>query len=77
MANPVETKNLPKIIILAKETMLNLSGHEDDDCLIVRRPVAAQVTGPVRKEGLPVRVPEIGPDQTFFLHQPEVKEPGS
>lgn len=67
---------VPRTKTLKPGTMLNRSGHEDDDYLILTEPVKAQVAGPVVREGLPIVVPEISADQTLYLHQPEPETKG-
>lgn len=57
--------------------MINTSNHEDDDPLIVEKPLTAIPQGPKVDGGIPVIIPEIDPERTFFIHQPEQTEKNS
>lgn len=61
----------PEIITIPAGTMINRSGHEDDDFQILEADVTATVLGPAANHAIPVRIDVIDPDQIFFLHQPE------
>jgi len=65
-----KVKERDKTITLSPGTMLNLSGHEDDDYYVVKRRVQAEVVGPKTENGLPLKVPGLG-NQIVFLHLPE------
>lgn len=66
MANPAET-----VTTLPAGTTVNIGGHEDGDSFQLTQNLEVRVVGPVQREGLPVIVKEIDPDQILFLHQPE------
>ncbi len=61
----------PERIMVPAGTMINLSGHEDDSYEILQKNVEAHVLGPAVNNALPVRIPELDSDRTYFLHQPE------
>lgn len=57
-------------IILAVGSMINRSGHEDDDFRILTKEVRARVLEQ-DSMGLKVIIPELDPHQIFYLHLPE------
>jgi len=65
--------NNPETIIIPRGVMINLSNHEDDEPLIATEDLEAVVIGPKAHGGIPVSIPAIDPDRTFYFHQPEEK----
>lgn len=61
----------PEVFTIAKGTMINFSNHEDDDALIAEKPLLAIPLGPAEHGGIPVRIPSLDPERTYFIHQPE------
>lgn len=62
----------PEKISILKGTMINLSRHEDDDALIAEKAIQGTVIQRHGDDAIEVVIPEIDPDRTFFIHQPEV-----
>jgi hypothetical protein len=58
-------------IIIRSGTMINLSGHEDDSYEILTQDVEAIILGPAVNNALPIRIPVLDEDRTYYLHQPE------
>jgi hypothetical protein len=63
--------NNPEQIIIPKSAMINLSHHEDDDVFIVETPIIAIPVGKLENGGIPVRIPSLDPERTYYYHQPE------
>ena len=64
----------PEKITIHQGSMINLSNHEDDDALVVTKDLEAYPLGPKRNGGIPVRIPALDSDRTYFFHQPEEKQ---
>ncbi len=61
----------PEQLIIPAGTMINLSMHEDDSAEILTEDVVAFIQGPVIDHALPVLIPVLDLERTYFLHQPE------
>lgn len=62
-----------KTITVKPGTMINLSNHEDDEPYIAEKPLIAKIVGEADASPLAAEIPEIDPERTFFIHQPEKK----
>jgi hypothetical protein len=61
-----------EVILIPTGRMVNLSRHEDDDPLIATTDLVGRVVKKHGKDAIEVEIPDIDPDRTFFIHQPEV-----
>jgi hypothetical protein len=64
----------PENLLIKIGTMINLSRHEDDDALIADQNLSGRVIARHEPDAIEVVIPDIDPDRTFFIHQPEVKK---
>lgn len=58
-------------IIIPPGTMVNVGNNEDDDPWIATDKLEAIVLGPEADGGIPILIPEIDPQQTYYYHQPQ------
>ncbi len=58
-------------LIIPIGAMINFGNYEDDDPFIVKEPLVAFPVGNLKDGGIPVKIPSLDPERTYFFHQPE------